>query len=106
MPFYGYSGIPDPQKPGRSVPGTVTKWLVTEGSIVKAGTTIAEVEITGVAYEVVICFRALIEKLLTAEGQRSERDTSLVKWDADGDDIPYDKAYFLTKKKATAEPSP
>jgi pyruvate/2-oxoglutarate dehydrogenase complex dihydrolipoamide acyltransferase (E2) component len=99
MPFYGYTGIPSPEDPKQHVPGTVIKWLVAEGSYVRADTKIAEVEINGHRHHVVICFEALIEKELTKEGSTSERDTSLLKWDADGDNIPYGRAYFVTKPK-------
>ena len=99
MPFYGYTGIPSPQDPKNHVSGTVNKWLVAEASYVRAFTAIAEVDINGHRHHMVICFEALIEKELAKEGSTSETDTSLLKWVADGDNIPYGRAHFVTKSK-------
>jgi hypothetical protein len=99
MSFYGYTGIPSTEDPKKHVTGTVIKWLVEEGSYVQADTTIAEVDINGQRNHVIICFEARIEKELTKEGSISERDASLLKWNADGENIPYGRSYFITKPK-------
>ncbi|MEI7850484.1 MAG: hypothetical protein WCH86_01475 [Kiritimatiellales bacterium] len=98
MPFYGYTGIPSPDAPNISVTGRVLKWLVKENDYVQPDTNIAEIAIGAERFHVVICFPALIEKQLTKEGQTSEKNTSLLKWNADGERIPYGSSYFITKK--------
>jgi hypothetical protein len=101
MPFYGYTGIPSPNDANKSVAGVVLKWFVKENDYVQTDTRIAEVLIGNDHFHIVICFPALIEKLLTGEGEKSEKDTSLLKWNADGENIPYGKSYFIAKKAET-----
>ena len=94
MPFYGYTGIPDPLAPNKTVAGTVRKWSVKEGNFTSPDQRIGIVDVAGKDYGLVICFPALIEKLHSKEGSTVAEDGLILKWIADGENIPYGRAYF------------
>ena len=76
MPFYGYTGIPSPEAPSKTVAGTLLDWKVTDNDYVAAGRAIATVQIGQEAYTLRICFPALILQSDTAaDAPRSARTT-------------------------------
>ncbi len=94
MPFYGHTGIPDPGNPNKTVAGTLRTWTVKAGTITSPQQRLGTVEVAGRQYSVVICFRALIDKLCATEGSTVPAGDFILKWIAEGDEIPYGRAYF------------
>jgi hypothetical protein len=94
MPFYGHTGIPDPVVPGRTVPGKIRSWSVSEGEFVQPDQRIGMVEVHGESYGLVICFPAMIDRLHAAAGTGVRTEEHILKWIAEGDEIPYGRAYF------------
>ena len=98
MPFYGYTGIPDPKDSSQKCEGILTRWLVQERSILQSGDVVAEVDINGKPHKLTICFPAVIEKCLVREQEQVSKNQNILKWLADGESIPYGQAYFRTKE--------
>jgi hypothetical protein len=94
MPFYGHTGIPDPTAPDKTVAGIVRKWSVAEGAFTSPDQRIATVDVAGRIYGLVICFPALIDRLYASEGSTVPADDFILKWTADGESIPYGRAFF------------
>ena len=94
MPFSGNTGIPDPSDPNKTVPGTLCAWTVKAGTIAAPEQRLGTVEVAGRQYSVVICFRALIDKLYATEGSTVPADDFILQWIADGDEIPYGRTHF------------
>jgi hypothetical protein len=104
MPFYGHIGIPDPATQttfeNKYVSGTICDWSVSEGTFTKPEQRIGTVDIGGRRYGLIICFPALIEKLYTTAGSAVADDDFILKWMADGDSIPYGRAYFRLEARS------
>src|SRR5687767_6048761 len=95
LSFYGFSGIPDPEKPGKTVAGIIHEWSVTEGTLTSPEQKIGVVEVSGKFYGVVICFPALIQCLYASEGSSVAPDDPILKWFNEGQNIPsYRQSYF------------
>lgn len=94
MPFYGNTGIPDPVAPNKTVAGKILSWSVTKGAFTQPDQKIGTVEVGGKIYGLVICFPALIDCLYASAGSRVSADDVVLKWVADGDQIPYGRSYF------------
>src|SRR5437868_2204379 len=94
MPFHDYAPLADSDGHPLREPATLLKWNIREGEYVAAGTPIASLTIGGAARSFVICFPAMIEKLLAPEGAVIRPDQNVLRWIADGENIPYGKAHF------------
>lgn len=95
LSFYGFSGIPDPARPEKTVAGIMRQWFVTEGTITLPEQKIGVVEVSGKYYGVVICFPALIQCLYVSEGSEVLPDDPILKWFNEGTNIPsYRRSYF------------
>ena len=95
MPFHGHIiGIPDPADTKKSVSGTLREWSVKERDFTAIDQRIGLVDVGGKIYRVIICFPALIDKLYVAAGSTVAADDFILKWIADGESIPYGRAYF------------
>ena len=58
--------------------GNLTKWLVNEGDLIKAGDVIAEIETDKATMEVETVDEGVIEKLLFKEGEQSIPVNSII----------------------------
>lgn len=101
MPFYGHTGIPDPKAPDKTVAGTVRSWSVAEGAFAQPDQELGTVDVGGKTYGLVICFPALIDRLYAAVGSSVPADDFILKWIADGEDIPYGRSYFRLERSDT-----
>ena len=97
MAFHGFVGIPDPVDPNKSVSGVLRRWCVNEGDFTTPNQLVAIVEIAGIEHRVTICFPALIMELYTAANSIVTANDSILKWAADGEDIPYGRPYFKSE---------
>lgn len=94
MAFYGFTSLPHPTDPVQSTNGILNKWLVNQGEFCNSGQKIARVEVAEKMYDLVICFPALVLEIYVPDHTSVQADAHLLKWAADGEDIPYGKPYF------------
>ena len=100
MPFHGYAPIPAADGKPLGLAAAVAGWLVREGEYVQPETKIATVQFGDSVVDLTICFPAIIEKQLVTAGSTIQPGTNILRWIADGENIPYGKAYFRTQPKA------
>ena len=94
MPFYGYTPIPAADGKPTTQSATHVEWHVREWQFVEADTRVASVRIGEESFALVICFPAMIQQLLAAEGSTVAPGTDVLRWLADGESIPYGKTHF------------
>ena len=92
MPFHDYASLSECHGQPPPGPATLLRWHTREGDYIEAGTQIASLEVGGASHTFSICFPARIEKLLATEGSTIQPDQSILRWIADGENIPYGKA--------------
>jgi pyruvate/2-oxoglutarate dehydrogenase complex dihydrolipoamide acyltransferase (E2) component len=98
MPFHDYATVPWPEDPKMYPQGRLTEWLVSENEYVQAGTPLATVSVSGRRRSTLtITFPARIEKLLVAAGAEITPATTVLKWLADGENLPYGRAPLITE---------
>jgi len=100
MPFHDYASIPDSAGKPVTQAAQLVRWQVAEGTYVQPETEIAIIQRGDIQYSLRICFPALIERQLAVAGSMIPPDKSILRWVADGENIPYGKAYFRTEPKA------
>jgi pyruvate/2-oxoglutarate dehydrogenase complex dihydrolipoamide acyltransferase (E2) component len=100
MPFYGYTTAAEfDDVPFRDA-STLIRWHVNDNDFIREGTTVATIRCANTDYTLKICFPALIEKKLISEGETIKSSEDILKWNADGDSIPYGKQHFKIQNTA------
>lgn len=100
MPFHGYTPIPDADGKPLTEAARLIHWQVAEGTYVQPDAEVATVQHGEMRYSMRICFAAAIEKQLAEPGAIIPPGTDILRWVADGENIPYGKAYFRTQPKS------
>ena len=100
MPFHGYTPIPASDGTPLKCAAILSRWHAGAGDCLEPNAKVATVQIGDQAFDLLICFSGGIEKCLVVDGELVQPSQDILRWGADGENIPYKRAYFRTQPEA------